>query len=122
MQPGYVSPISLFGLISEAVTGNGYPRFQKNWNDFHTFQSSFLTWFKAIDANDPNSPHWYNPYEDCSTSRLKVKPEEIPAFTEKIMPVSLRLTYAKPGILLMLAYSFLLFGITVARFNKYDVR
>jgi ABC-type transport system involved in multi-copper enzyme maturation permease subunit len=118
----YLSPISLFGLVSEAITGNGYPRFQKNWNDFHTFQSSFLTWFKAIDANDPNSPHWYNPYEDCSTSRLKVKPEEIPAFTEKIMPISLRLTYAKPGILLMLAYSFLLLGISVIRFNRYDVR
>jgi ABC-type transport system involved in multi-copper enzyme maturation permease subunit len=118
----YISPISLFGLISEAITGNGYPRFQKNWNDFHTFQSGFLTWFKAIDANDPNSPHWYNPYEDCSTSRLKVKPEEIPVFTEKMMPISLRLTTAKPGVLLMLAYSFLLFGITAIRFNRYDVR
>jgi ABC-type transport system involved in multi-copper enzyme maturation permease subunit len=118
----YISPISLFGLISEAITGNGYPRFQKNWNDFHTFQSGFLAWFKAIDANDPKSPHWYNPYEDCSTTRLPLKSEEIPVFTEKVMPISMRLTKAMPGIVLLLAYSFLLIGITVVRFNRYDVR
>lgn len=118
----YISPISLFGLISETITGNGYLRFQKNWNDFHTFQSGFLTWFKAIDAKDPKSPHWYNPYEDCSTSRMPVKFEEIPIFTEKAMTISLRLTKAIPGIVLLVVYSFLLFGITVERFNRYDVR
>jgi ABC-type transport system involved in multi-copper enzyme maturation permease subunit len=118
----YISPISLLGLITEAITGNGYPRFQNNWNDFHTFQSGFLTWFKAIDANDQKSPHWYNPYEDCSTTRLPIKSDELPVFTEKIMPISLRLTKAVPGILLLLVYSFLLFGITAVRFNRYDVR
>jgi hypothetical protein len=118
----YISPISLLGLISEAVTGNGYPRFQKNWTDLNTFQSGFLTWFKAIDANDPKSPHWYNPYEDCSTTRLSIKSEEIPVFTEKFMTISLRFTKAMPGILLLLVYSFFLFGITAFRFNGYDVR
>lgn len=118
----YISPISLFGLISETVTGNGYLRFQKNWNDLHTFQSGFLTWFKAIDSNDPKSPHWYNPYEDCSTTRMSVKFKEIPIFTEKIMTISSRLTKAIPSILLMVFYSLLLLGITVVTFNRYDVR
>ena len=118
----FISPISLFGLISEAITANGYPRFQKNWNDFHTFQSGLLTWFKAIDANDPKSPHWYNPYEDASTSRLKVKFEEIPLYSEKTLDISQRLTKALPGILLLVFYSFLLFGTTVVMFNRYDVR
>jgi hypothetical protein len=112
----------LFGLISEAITGNGYLRFQKNWNDFHTFQTGFLTWFKAIDANDPKSPHWYNPYEDCSTTRMPVKFDEIPLYTERIMTIPQQLTKALPGIMLLVFYSFLLFGTTVVMFNRYDVR
>jgi ABC-type transport system involved in multi-copper enzyme maturation permease subunit len=117
-----ISPISLFGIVSEAITANGYPRFQKNWNDFHTFQSGLLTWFKAIDAKDPKSPHWYNPLEDVSTSRQKVKFEEIPLYSEKTLEISQRLTIALPGILLLVFYSFLLFGTTVVMFNRYDVR
>jgi ABC-type transport system involved in multi-copper enzyme maturation permease subunit len=118
----YISPISLFGMVSESLIGSGYPRFRKNWSDLHTFQNQFLTWFKAVDAKDPKSPHWYNPYEDVSTSRQKIKFEEIPIYTEKIMTIPQRLTRALPGILLLVFYSFLLFGTTVVMFNRYDVR
>lgn len=118
----YISPISLFGMVSESLIGSGYPRFQKNWSDLHTFQNQFLTWFKALDAKDPKSPHWYNPYEDVSTSRQKIKFEEIPLYTERMMTIPQRLTTALPGIMLLVVYSFLLFGITVVMFNRYDVR
>lgn len=118
----YFSPISVFGMASEAIIGSGYPRFRKNWNDLHTYQGQFLNWFKAIDAKDTKSPHWYNPEEDVSMSREKIKFEEIPLYTERMMTIPQRLTKALPGILLLLFYSFLLFGITVVMFNRYDVR
>jgi hypothetical protein len=118
----YLSPISILGMTSESLTGSGYPRFRKNWDDLHTYQNQFLTWFKAIDAKDPKSPHWYNPYEDVSTSREKIKFEEIPLYTERMMTIPQRLTKALPEILLLVFYSFLLFGTTVIMFNRYDVR
>ncbi|HUX57955.1 MAG TPA: ABC transporter permease subunit [Bacteroidales bacterium] len=118
----YLSPISILGMASESLAGSGYPRFRKNWDDLHTYQNQFLTWFKAIDAKDPKSPHWYNPEEDISTSREKIKFEEIPLYTERMMTIPQRLTKALPGIMLLVFYSFLLFGITVVMFNRYDVR
>jgi hypothetical protein len=118
----YLSPISIFGMVNESLIGSGYPRFRKNWEDLHTYQNQFLSWFKAIDSKDPKSPHWYNPYEDYSTSREKIKFEEIPLYTERLMTLPQRLTKAFPGIMLLVIYSFLLFGISVFMFNKYDVR
>jgi ABC-type transport system involved in multi-copper enzyme maturation permease subunit len=118
----YLSPISIFGVVNESLIGSGYPRFRKNWKDLHTYQNQFLTWFKAIDSKDPKSPHWYNPYEDYSTSREKIKFEEIPLYTERMMTIPQRLTKAFPGIMLLVVYSFLLFGISVLMFNRYDVR
>jgi ABC-type transport system involved in multi-copper enzyme maturation permease subunit len=118
----YLSPISLFGMVGESITGSGYNRFHKNWEDLHSFQTQFLLWFKEIDAKDPASPHWYNPYEDCSTSRMKVKFEEIPQYSETIMSIPRRLKGALPGILLLIGYSAVLMGISVVLFNRYDVR
>ena len=118
----YLSPISIFGMVNESLTGSGYPRFRKNWNDLHTFQNQFLTWFKAVDAKDPKSPHWYNPYENVSTSRQKVQFEEVPLYNERLMTIPQRLAAGIPGILLLLGYSLLLFVITIVMFTKYDVR
>lgn len=117
-----LSPISLFGMVNESLIGNGYPRFRKNWEDLHTYQNQFLTWFKAIDAKDPKSPHWYNPFDECSTSPGKVQFENIPLYTESLMTVPQRLMKALSGIALMLVYSFILIGATLILFNRYDVR
>lgn len=117
-----LSPVSLFEMISESITGSGFMRFQNVWNDLHLFQTQFLNWFKVIDIKDPTSPHWYNPYEDCSTSRQKVRFEEIPRFNEKFMTIPQRLSGAIPGLTLLIIYSMLLFGITIVLFNRYDVR
>jgi ABC-type transport system involved in multi-copper enzyme maturation permease subunit len=118
----YLSPISIFGLVNESLIGSGYPRFRKNWEDLHTYQNQFLTWFKAIDIKDEKSPHWFNPYEDYSTSRKKTRIEEIPIFTERLMTIPQRLASAFSGIILLVTYSFMLFGISVLIFNRYDVR
>jgi len=117
-----MSPMSLFGMVSESLTGVGFDRFMKNWNDLHLFQLQFLNWFKESDRKDPKSPHWYNPYEVCSTSLQKVKDEEIPRYEEKLMTISQRITGALPGALLLIIYSVILFVISVALFNRYDVR
>jgi ABC-type transport system involved in multi-copper enzyme maturation permease subunit len=118
----YLSPISLFGNVNESLIGNGYPRFIKNWEDLHTYQNQYLNWFKAIDSKDSKSPHWYNPFDYCSTSPGKVKFENIPLYTESLMTVPQRLMSALSGIALMLFYSFVLIGATLALFNRYDVR
>ncbi len=118
----YLSPISLFGNVNESLIGNGYPRFIKNWENLHIYQSQFLNWFKTIDAKDPKSPHWYNPYEEYSTSPGKVKFESIPLYTESLMTIPQRLMSALSGITLMLFYSFVLMGATLLLFNRYDVR
>jgi ABC-type transport system involved in multi-copper enzyme maturation permease subunit len=118
----YLSPISVFGMAGENITGSGFNRFRKNWDDLHSFQTQFLSWFKEIDAKDTNSPHWYNPYEDCSTSRTIVKFDEIPTYTERMMTIPQRLSGTLPGVLLLMIYTVVLFGITLALFNRYDVR
>ncbi len=118
----YISPVSLFERVGESITGNGYFRFRKNWDDIHNFQGQFLVWFKEIDLKDNKSPHWYNPYEDCSTSRKKVEITDIPQYTETASSISQRLTAAFPGVLALLIYTTLLFGITVVLFSRYDVR
>jgi ABC-type transport system involved in multi-copper enzyme maturation permease subunit len=118
----WLSPISLFGMVSESITGGGFNRFRKNWDDLHSYQIQFLTWFKEIDAKDSNSPHWYNPFEDCSTSRIKVKFEEVPQYTEQLMTIPQRMKGALPGVVLLMLYSVILLVVTAGLFNRYDVR
>jgi ABC-type transport system involved in multi-copper enzyme maturation permease subunit len=79
-----ISPIAQFDYINEAFLGGGYLRFRKNKDDLSIFQSQVLQWFKDIDAKDSDSPHWYNPYEDLSTSKKPVEIEQVPQYQEKI--------------------------------------
>jgi ABC-type transport system involved in multi-copper enzyme maturation permease subunit len=118
----YLSPMSLFGIVSESIAGVGFSRFMKNWEDIHEFQPQFLAWFKGIDRKDPKSPHWYNPFEVCSTSLEKVNNADIPQYEERTMTLAQRLSAALPGMMLLMIYSVVLFGVTVALFNRYDVR
>jgi ABC-type transport system involved in multi-copper enzyme maturation permease subunit len=118
----YLSPISIFGMANESLTGSGYLRFRKNWDDLHSYQNQFLTWFKASDAKDDRSPHWYNPKEDVSTSKKKVKFEEIPVYTEKVIPVTQRLSNGAIYIVLLLGYAAVLFYASFLLFVRYDVR
>ena len=73
--------------------GGGYLRFQKNWNDLHAFQEQFLQWFKDVDAKDDGSPHWYNPYEDYSTSKKPVAVDQIPQYQEQIASFGQRIEF-----------------------------
>lgn len=117
-----LSPVSLFEYISEAIVGGGYLRFQKNWNDLHMFQGQFLTFFKDKDAADPESPHWYNPYEDYSTTRKPVKFEEVPRYRETPVTFAERFSHAGIHFLTMMLYTVVVFFLTFSLFTRYDVR
>lgn len=119
---GILSPITQFEYISEGILGGGYVRFQKNWNDIHLFQESFLKWFKDIDAKDEKSPHWYNPYENFSTSNQSVAMDQIPIYTEKKASLSERIIDIRTSLIAMLILLGIFFIICLKRFLKYDMR
>ncbi|MFC1528704.1 ABC transporter permease [Candidatus Latescibacterota bacterium] len=117
-----LSPVSLFEYMCEAIVGGGYVRFQKNWNDLHVYQEQLLAFFKEKDANDPDSPHWYNPYEDYSTTKKSVNFEEVPLYNEKSTGMGERFAYAGTYSLVMVVYTALVFFLTFVLFVRYDVR
>jgi hypothetical protein len=116
------SPLSLYERLTEAVTGGGYVRFLKNWDDLHAFQTQFLAWFKAKDARDPSSPHWYNPIEDYSTSKKPVAFDEVPVFREKPMTAGERFSATAVLLTILGLYAAGLFAITFILFARYDAR
>lgn len=118
----YSSPVSLFEYLCEAVVGGGYVRFQHVWDGLHTYQVQFLTFFKEKDARDTDSPHWYNPREDVSTTRKPVKFEEVPVFQEKVLTYSEHFARAFPYGVVILLYTAVVFCLTFVLFIRYDVR
>jgi len=117
-----VSPVVLFQLLTEAAAGGGYPRFRKVWDDFHIYQGEFLAFFKTIDIGDPKSPHWYNPNEDVSTTRLPAAFATVPQFIERPMSFSERLKPGFPFLIAIVAYACLAFLLSFVLFVRYDVR
>ncbi|MCK4966628.1 ABC transporter permease subunit, partial [bacterium] len=117
-----VSPVCLYEYMNEAVVGGGYFRLRKVWSDLHNFQPMFLQFFKDKDANDPDSPHWYNPYEDYSTTRKPVSFEEVPLSEEKRMSFADRFSAGWRYLLITAFYALLIFFLTFVLFVRYDVR
>ncbi len=117
-----ISPIAQFDYMNEALQGGGYLRFRKNWDDLHVFQTQFLQWFKDIDAKDPGSPHWYNPYEDYSTSKKPVEVDLIPQYQEKIASLGQRIQFIDGYLIAMMATITILFLASFFVFRRYDVR
>jgi ABC-type transport system involved in multi-copper enzyme maturation permease subunit len=117
-----VSPVPLFQCMTEAVVGGGYSRFRKVWDDFHVYQGQFLAFFKNLDAQDPNSPHWYNPSENVSTTRKPVAFETIPQFVEKPMTFAERVKPALVYLVINVVYACLIFFLSFVLFVRYDVR
>ncbi|MDL2304037.1 ABC transporter permease [Bacteroides sp. OttesenSCG-928-D19] len=117
-----ISPIAQFDYINEAILGGGYLRFQKNWNDMHKFQEQFLQWFKDVDAKDEDSPHWYNPYEDYSTSKKAVAVDQIPQYQEQLAPFGQRIEFVAGYLIAMALMIAVFFGLCFWFFVRYDVR
>lgn len=117
-----LSPIAQFDYMNEAFLGGGYLRFQKNWNDLHVFQEQFLQWFKDMDAPDSNSPHWYNPQEDYSTSKKSVAVDQIPQYQEQIASFDQRIQFISGYLIAMIVMIAVLFVACFYFFTRYDVR
>jgi len=117
-----MSPIAQFDYITEAFVAGGYLRFQKNWQDLHIFQIQFFEWFKDIDANDPESPHWLNYKEDISTSRKPVSIEEIPQYQEHNTSFEKRIGFISGYLIAMVIMVAVLLSLCFYFFVRYDVR
>lgn len=117
-----ISPVVLFEVMTEAVTGGGYLRFRKAWADMRIYQEQFLAFFKALDAEDKDSPHWFNPNENVSTTRKPVAFEKIPQFEERPLTFSDRIG---PALVYLLINAFMLavvYALCFVLFLRYDVR
>ena len=117
-----ISPIAQFDYMNEALQGGGYLRFRKNWDDLHIFQQQFLQWFKDIDAKDNDSPHWYNPYEEFSTSKKPVEINQIPQYSEKLASFGQRIAFINGYLIALAATIALLFLASFMIFRRYDIR
>jgi len=117
-----ISPVASFDYMNEAIVGGGYARFKKVWTDLHGYQARFLQFFKTIDAGDPDSPHWYNPYEDYSTTKKSVAFEQVPLFKEKPLSLAERFSFLKNYLVVMILYIASVFSLTFVLFLRYDVR
>jgi ABC-type transport system involved in multi-copper enzyme maturation permease subunit len=118
----WISPLSVFEYGSEALLDGGYLRLRKNYNDLQNFKIQYLQWFKDLDAKDEESPHWYNPSEDFSTTKKPVAYEEIPQYIERPTGIGERLSETLKYLMVMLAYMGVMFLATIARFERYDVK
>ncbi len=117
-----VSPVSLFDYANEAIVGGGYTRFRNVWADLHEYQGRFLEFFKTLDAADSDSPHWYNPYEDYSTTKKPVSFEQVPLFEEKPLSFAERFSFLRNYLVVLIAYTAIVFSLTFVLFLRYDVR
>ena len=117
-----ISPVALFDYMNEAIVGGGYARFKKIWTDLHGYQVQFLQFFKTLDAADPDSPHWYNPWEDLSTTKKPVAFEQVPVFEEKPLSLAARFSFLRNYLVVMIFYIAAVFSLTFVLFLGYDVR
>jgi ABC-type transport system involved in multi-copper enzyme maturation permease subunit len=118
----WLSPLAVFDYGTEALLDGGYPRLKRNYADLQNFKIQYLQWFKDLDAKDGESPHWYNPYEDYSTTKKPVAYEEIPQYAERPATIAERLSETLKYLMVMLAYMGVMFVLTILRFERYDVR
>ncbi len=117
-----LSPVALFEYLTEAVAGGGYLRFRKAWDDMHVYQGQLLNFFKALDAADKDSPHWYNPAENVSTTRKPVAFEQVPRFEESPLSLADRLGPALKYLIINIFTASAVFFLTFILFVRYDVR
>jgi ABC-type transport system involved in multi-copper enzyme maturation permease subunit len=118
----WISPLAVFEYGTEALLNGGYLRLKRSYADLQNFKIQYLQWFKDVDAKDDESPHWYNPTEEFSTTKKPVAYEEIPQFTERPAAIAERLAETLKYFMVMLAYMGVMFVLAIVRFERYDVR
>jgi ABC-type transport system involved in multi-copper enzyme maturation permease subunit len=117
-----LSPIELLNCIDEGIVNGGYIRFKNTWEELHAFQPQFLEVFKKFDADDDESPHWYNPYEGYSTTSKPIPFERVPVFEEQTTSIAKRIKTIRNSLVVMISYIFFACVLTFILFRRYDVR
>jgi ABC-type transport system involved in multi-copper enzyme maturation permease subunit len=118
----WISPLAVFEYGMEALLDGGYLRLTRNYDNIRNFKIQYMQWFTDVDAKDDQSPHWFNPYENLSTTRLSVVYEDIPQYTESRASIAERLAETLKYLMVMLAYMGVMFVIAILRFERYDGR
>jgi ABC-type transport system involved in multi-copper enzyme maturation permease subunit len=113
----WVSPLAVFDYGSEALLSGGVLRLKKNYNDLKNFKIQYLQWFKDIDASDSQSPHWYNPNENLSTTKKAVTFEEIPQYKENPGSIAERLSETSKYLAIMMIYMSLMLSVALMKFE-----
>jgi ABC-type transport system involved in multi-copper enzyme maturation permease subunit len=117
----WISPLAVFEYGTEALIDGGYVRLKKNYDDLRNFKTQYLQWFKDFDASDSQSPHWYNPSEDYSTTKKAVTFEEVPQYKESFTSIAERLSETLKYLMIMIIYMGVMLVITLLKFEKYNV-
>lgn len=117
-----ISPVAQFGYMNEAAVAGGYLRFSQNWNNMQLFQEQYLQWFKDLDAKDEESPHWYNPTENLSTSQMEVSIGQIPRYKEQNISLAESFGFIGGYFIALVGMTGFLFLLSFYFFVRYDVR
>lgn len=117
-----ISPFATFEYGTEILLDGGFTRFEKNWKHMHIYQEQLLQFFKEKDQSDPKSPHWYNPFEDYSTTRKPCNFDEVPRYSERMTSFKNRIKNMAKPIILLLTYTIVFMIVSYMLFIKYDVR
>jgi len=66
--------------------------------------------------------HWYNPYEDYSTTKKSLSFEQVPLFKEKPISLTERFSFLKNYLIVTILYIGVVFSLSLVLFLRYDVR
>ncbi|MFC1537811.1 ABC transporter permease [Candidatus Latescibacterota bacterium] len=118
----FLSPISLFNYMNESIVDGGYFRFQQIWDSLHEYQTQFMQFFREFDANDPESPHWFHPRRDLSSTRKAVDYDAVPVYSERAVSTQERFMFMSLYLMVMVLHTTFAFLAALALFVRYDVR
>jgi len=119
-----LSPVCLFEQLSEAATGGGFVRLEKNWRELKEFRSRLFDWYMALDAaaTDDETLHILDPYNPNHMLWKKVPFDEIPQYQERPASFGERFAAARLPLLLLVLYTVVSFALAFVLFLRYDVR
>jgi ABC-type transport system involved in multi-copper enzyme maturation permease subunit len=120
-QWAWISPLAVFKYGTEALIDGGVIRLKKNYYSLQNFKTQYLQWFKDLDSSDNQSPHWYNPYEDYSTTKKAVTFEEIPQYKESSGSIADRLIETSKYLLIMAIYIGVMITVILLKFERYNI-
>lgn len=117
-----ISPTAVCQIALAKIASAGVDRVIDFENQTGEYRRELLTFIKTKDAQDPASAHLINPYENQLFSAKPVDYHEIPTFSFSAPSTEKLFHESAINIGFLLLQGFVLFGITMIAFERYDVR